>query len=291
MVRESRNVAPLVDAGKLLALFALCLSVAACDRKDTGSEPNSQRAAATTVGFDGSDPAGNVARVAHGKRLAKVLNCSGCHGSNYQGGQFPPEPGWGSIHSANLTLSAGRWSDAELETIIRSGIRPDKRMLWLMPAQNYQHLTRSDMDALLAFLNELEPQGVTHPAPVFGPGAKEEIAQGGMKPPTQLVPDAKTRQPLDLGPSHKLGRYIATVTCAGCHGFELEGMEGWSPDLIVASAYSAKEFDILLTTGKPNGPRKLNDMADAARKNFVHLTHNERAALYRYLKTRAELPQ
>ena len=232
-----------------------------------------------------------VSRLEHGKRLAKVLNCNGCHGSKYQGGRFPSKPDWGSIHSANLTLAAQRWSDAELGSIIRTGVRPDKRMLWLMPAQNYQHLTQGDMAALIALLNGLAPQGVTHPAPVFGRGAKEEIAQGGTKPPTQLVPDAKARVPIDLGPSHELGRYIATVTCASCHGFELEGMEGWSPDLIVASAYSPAEFELLLTTGKPNGPRKLTDMADAARKNFVHMTPNERTAVYRYLKARAERPQ
>lgn len=274
-------------ARAIAVLVTACLTACGDGRQTANGVPP----ASIQASFEGAGSSDKASLVAHGARLAKVLNCNGCHGSNYQGGEFPPRPNWGSIHSANLTLAARKWSGTELENTIRSGFRPDKRMLWLMPAQNYQHLSRADMDALIAFLQSLEPRGEEHPAPVFGPGARAEIKAGDMKPPTELVPDAKARVPIDLGPSHALGRYLATVTCAGCHGFELEGTEGWSPDLIVASAYTEAEFATLLTQGKPNGPRDLTDMAVAARKNFVHLTPSERTALYRYLVARAERPQ
>jgi mono/diheme cytochrome c family protein len=268
-------------------LFAAGL-LSACDQRAEQAAPPIVTPAAA---FDGGNYGDAGAKLAHGARLAKVLGCVGCHGSNYQGGEFPPEPGWGSIHSANLTREQANWSDAELEEIMRTGVRPDGRELWLMPAQTYQHLSSSDMAAILAFLRSLKPVGESHPAPVFGPGARAEIAAGDLRPPSKLVPDARKRTPSDLGPRHALGRYIATVTCAGCHGFELEGMDGWSPDLVVAATYSPAEFTTLLTTGRPSGPRKLTDMADFARKSAAHMTANERAAVYRYLKARAERPQ
>jgi mono/diheme cytochrome c family protein len=105
------------------------------------------------------------------------------------------------------------------------------------------------------------------------------------------VREAKALAPVDLGPSHALGRYIARVTCAECHGPELKGGRD-TPDLVVAGAYSADEFERLMTEGVGLGGRKLNPMMEGVSKaRFSRLTQREREALYRYLKGRAEQPQ
>ena len=82
------------------------------------------------------------------------------------------------------------------------------------------------------------------------------------------------------------------VTCAECHGPELKGQEGDTPDLIVAGGYSREDFERMITTGVPTGNRKLKElMQDVARNRFSKLTPHERDALYAYLKARAEAPQ
>jgi mono/diheme cytochrome c family protein len=271
-----------------LILLLTLLGIAACNPKgETERADKSAREAALT--YDGGDYQTPSAKLAHGQRLARALGCNSCHGSNYQGGQFPPQPGWGSIHSSNLTQLAG-YSDEQLERTIRTVVRRDGRELWLMPSHVYQHLSSADMAALVSHLQSLPPRGDVHPSPVFGEGAKAEIASGGMKPPSQLVPDYKVRTPVDLGKHHAFGRYIAMTVCSGCHGAELEGMEDFAPDLMIAGAYTLPEFETLLTTGKPNGSRKLGLMAESAEKHFAHMTSSERAALWSYLKARADRP-
>src|SRR4030095_6216322 len=97
--------------------------------------------------------------------------------------------------------------------------------------------------------------------------------------------------PIELAPDHKLVRYITMVTCAECHGPELRGSEGDTPDLIVAGSYSREEFEKLIAQGVPTGDRKLKLMQDVAKNRFSRLTPKERDALYAYLKARAEQSQ
>jgi cytochrome c553 len=267
-------------------LVLTLLSIAACNT-EVETERADQAVHEATLTYDGGDYKTPAAKLAHGQRLSRALGCNSCHGSNFQGGEFPPQPGWGSIHSANLTRLAV-YSDDQLERTIRTGVRRDGRELWLMPSHVYQHLSRTDMAALISFFRSLPPKGQVHPSPVFGEGAKAEIASGEMKPPSQLVPDYKARTPADFGKKQAFGRYIAMTVCSGCHGAELEGIEGFAPDLVIAGAYTLPEFEVLLTTGKPNGPRKLELMAESAQKHFASMTVAERAALWGYLKARSD---
>jgi mono/diheme cytochrome c family protein len=109
-------------------------------------------------------------------------------------------------------------------------------------------------------------------------------------PAALAVKKTRTRTPVDLRAPHALGRYVTMVTCAECHGPDLNG-GGDTPDLVVASAYTRTEFETLMTEGIPIGPRKLGLMAEVAKHRFSRLTKGERDALYGYLKARAERPQ
>jgi mono/diheme cytochrome c family protein len=98
--------------------------------------------------------------------------------------------------------------------------------------------------------------------------------------------------PVELGAQHALGRYIARVTCAECHGPELKGNEGDTPDLTVAGGYTREEFERLVTEGVPSGGRKLKPLMElVAKERFARMTRHERDALHAYLKARAEQPQ
>jgi cytochrome c553 len=238
------------------------------------------------IAFDGSLVTEASARVAQGERLTWVLGCRGCHTEEFQGQDFYGVP------ASNLTRDVHKYSDAQFVRLLREGKRIDKRELWAMPSEIFQHLGEPDMTSLIAYLRTLQPAGTpTPPLPAFTAEMRKEMAEGKLKPAAQWVKETKGKTPIDLGEGHALGRYITMVTCAECHGPQLKGYEKDTPDLIVAGAYSRAEFETLMTKGIPNGPRKLDLMALVAQGRFSRMTVAERDALYAYLKARAERPQ
>jgi len=247
--------------------------------------------------FDGADAAQGADRVAHGGRISRVLGCHGCHGEDLQGTEWDNDPkGYGLLWSSNLTRAIPTMSDAQLETLLRKGVHPTRKQMWVMPSQIFQHMSDADMAALTAYLRTLKPAGEVHPDPVPGPKAIEQWKSGKVMPAADEVRKADYRLPPDLGGATEQGRYIISMTCTECHGGQLGGVteeEGSTPDLIVASAYSREEFEKFLTTGVPSGGRKLKNelMAQVAKSRFSHMTPSERDSVYAYLKARAERRQ
>lgn len=149
----------------------------------------------------------------HGRRLALVLGCIGCHGDDLTGEDWS-EPGFGRLWTANLTRSVPRYSDAQLADVIRGGRRPD-RALWEMPSHLFTQLTAADMAALIAFLRSRPPTGAERPAPSFEAEAREEIAAGTFTSSRAQVIEAGARWPPDAGADHALGRPARTARSRG----------------------------------------------------------------------------
>ena len=264
-------------------IIAIALFATACQREPTSPT------------FDGAQSSGAIAERAHGERLVHVLGCTGCHGTKLEGAFFTKDdPQYGPLYASNLTVILPRYSDAQLDGIIRSGTHPERKTVWAMPSQIFQNLSDADFHALVAFLRTLSPTGAKTPPPQFSLQDRKDIASGDFKPAMQMVHDFAKKQPIDLGRQYGLGRYIASVTCEECHGSDLNsGSTGpvKIPNLVVAGGYSRADFDKLITTGVPTPARKLNPMmAGVAITRFSHLTLHERNALYTYLKKRAERP-
>jgi len=246
------------------------------------------------VTFDGAAATSIPARLAHGERLTYVLGCRGCHGTDLQGKQFEPDmTQYGPIYASNLTVEVPEYSDAELNGIIRHGSHPERKSVWVMPSELFQHLSDADYEALRAYLRSLKPAGKKLPSPVFSAQDRKDIASGDYKSAVELVRQEAKDLPADLGMNYTLGRYITEVTCAECHGPRLEGAKpprpGKPPDLAVAGGYTRDEFERLITKGIPTGNRKIREMmSGVAIYRFSHFTPHERDALYAYLKARAE---
>jgi cytochrome c553 len=264
------------------AALILCLAIAACQRGPTA------------VTFDGGSATGKAAMVRHGERLTYVLGCRGCHGKDLQGTFFTKdEPQYGPLYASNLTVEVPEYSDAQLEGIIRHGVHPERKTVWGMPSEIFQHLSKADYAALVAYLRTLRPQGSKLPDPRFSALDRKDIAAGRYKPAVQLVRERANQLPLDLGLDYALGRYITEVTCAECHGPKLEGNPndpvGKIPNLIVVGGYTREQFETLATKGIPVGRRKLNPMmVYVALRRISRMTPHERDALYAYLKARAD---
>ena len=271
--------------------FSAILSIALA-----GCQPDAASTTQTAISFDTPDTLTPDAKQQHGKRLSHVLGCRGCHGPSLEGQKFDDDPkGYGVMWASNLTQTVPHLSDAQLEKLLRDGVHPDRAEMWVMPSEIFQHLSKPDMTALISYLRTLTKTGEPSPPPVLGPRAVSEIADGSIKPAHVLAEETRKVLPFDAGPKHAQGRYITSLTCAECHGTQLEGNispDGNTPDLALVSAYSAQEFDHFITTGETPGKREIHElMVSVAKRRFSKLTPTERKGVYAYLVARAGRPQ
>lgn len=269
----------------LLALAGL----SACDREDRNEPTEPPKAAALT--YEGANYQDDAAKLAHGKRLADLLDCTGCHGSNLQGENVTrDDPDYGDMNAPNLTLRLAKYSDDDFKRFFREGVPKDGREIWFMPVESFQFLSDADLAAIIAYLRTFKPEGKQLPPIRKGKGFYEDIEKG-FGNARQQVARYKAEPPADMGPQHAWGRYLVKTTCTGCHNGKLQGYEGFTPDLDIAGTYSEAELDRLLTTGEGKTRKDLGMMSEMGREFFVHFTPAERKAVVAYIKARANRPQ
>ena len=274
---------------RLSFALGLMLATAGCGSPKQAEQPAPQP---TELTFDGADATDAAAKLAHGKRLATVLGCTACHGKDLQGTNVTAkEPEFGDMNAPNLTLLLAGYSDAQLDRVIRHGVPKDGREFWFMPSESYQYLSDADLAALIAHLRDVKPAGKPMPPIRKGPKFEKDVASGELANAADTIKRFAAKPPVDLGEQHAFGRYIAKTTCAGCHNSDLQGYEGFSPNLDIAGVYDAAELETLLTTGKGKSKPDLGLMAEMGREHFVHFTPRERAAVIAYVKARADRPQ
>src|SRR6185295_7890294 len=101
-----------------------------------GCQPQAQHASKVAqLSYEGAGAPTQATKVAHGRRLTQVLGCTGCHGGDFQGKDMANKPGDGAMYSPNVTLLAGRYSDADIERLFREGVPKDDREFWFMQVE------------------------------------------------------------------------------------------------------------------------------------------------------------
>jgi mono/diheme cytochrome c family protein len=127
-------------------------------------------------------PAPAQEQIKRGEYLAAIMDCTGCHTPGVFFGKPDPQrylggsevgfqiPGLGIFYPPNLTpdleTGLGKWSEADIITAVRTGVRPDGRVLApVMPYHSYGRLTDADAKALASYLKSLKP--VWHQAPAM----------------------------------------------------------------------------------------------------------------------------
>ena len=262
--------------------LAILLLLAGCQQQQ--SKP---QAAAAPLSFEGADYRTRAEEVAHGKRLAAVLGCTGCHGENFQGKNMEDNPKLAAMYSPNVTLLLSSYSDADLDKLIRHGVPKDGREFWFMQVETYQFLTDADFAALVAYLRTLKPGGKALPPFKFNTREQKDVDEGVMGDAKAQIAKYRANPPIDLGPSHAWGRHLVQTTCTGCHNNALQGWKNFTPNLDIAGAYSKVELTQLLTTGKGRNGKDVGEMSGIARAYFSHLTPREREAIVDYIIARA----
>jgi cytochrome c553 len=231
-------------------------------------------------------PTGQVA-IAEGMRLARIRGCTGCHGQNLEGKLFIDDALVATVASPDLTRSVREYSDAELERIIRHGIRPDGRSVVVMPSGMFTPLSDEDLGKILAYLRSVPAANGQQRKVKLGPLARVMFTAGKFKPAAVEAREAVAASASFPGPDAPTadGAYLARTVCTECHGMRLEGQG--TPDLRIAAGYTLDQFTHLMRTGKATGNRELRLMSEVARSRFSNFTDAEIRALHAYLVTRA----
>lgn len=224
------------------------------------------------------------ATIAEGGRLARIRGCwDGCHGVGASGEVFFDEPGVARVIAPDLTKAVRSLSDADLERVIRHGVRADGRSVMIMPANTFRNLDDDELGAIIAFLRAQPPtDGPEYEmtARFFG---RLGLVIGQFTPVAQTI--SKLPPPVRSGvpgtPAY--GEHLARSVCTECHGDDLRGAPE-TPTLALAAAYTPETFRTLLRTGVPPGGRDLGLMKEMAERRFVHFTDAEIDALHAYLK-------
>lgn len=204
----------------VVATACLVMSIACVEERKSATEkgkplPSRHTAAAPPPAHE---PVGESPLVTRGRYLANVAGCVVCHTprkpegpdqSKAFAGGFEWEETFGTWRSPNITqderTGIGDWTDAQIATAIRKGIRPDgERLLPVMPYRAYAALSDEDMTALVMFLKTVKP-------------IENEVARAKLELP--LPPPPKTRGfPPDENDELSLGKYLASImACAECH--------------------------------------------------------------------------
>jgi mono/diheme cytochrome c family protein len=241
------------------------------------------------LSYEGADYKSDAAKIAHGRRLATVLDCTGCHGVKLQGADLADKPEDGAMYAPNITLLLSKYSDADLDRLIRKGVPKDGRQFWFMPVESFQFLSDADLAALISYLRTFKPEGKTLPAFKFNRLEHRDVQQGLLGNAQAQIRKYRDHPPVDLGSQHAWGRYLAQTTCTACHNNALQGWRNFTPDLDIAGTYSKAELTRLLTTGEAKAKKDVG-MSRVARRQFSHLTPREREAIVDYIAARANRP-
>ncbi|HEY3062874.1 MAG TPA: cytochrome c [Chloroflexota bacterium] len=104
-----------------------------------------------------SPPAGVT--VEYGRYLAENAGCPSCHGPGLSGGKIPEAPP-DTLPAANITSAGiGSWSEADFIKALRTGTRPDGRVLnTFMPWPFYAQMTDDELKAIWRFLQAVPPR-------------------------------------------------------------------------------------------------------------------------------------
>lgn len=178
----------------------------------------------------------STSSITEGEYIVQLALGCGCHFNGQLGGLAGGEdfsdPSYGTLFSRNITPhllnGIGNYTPTELETVLRTGLRPDGEQLFpVMPYKLFSAIAEDDMDDLVEFLldgqtpisNTVPPRALLFTPPPFTPT---------VAPPASAPISGVAR-----------GDYIVNVLgdCAGCHGPTLSGTPGFAPNITSDPTY------------------------------------------------------
>jgi mono/diheme cytochrome c family protein len=226
--------------------------------------------------------------IAEGQRIAQLAGCQHCHGENLSGALVDEIPNFIRLVASNASVALPAYSDTQLATILRKGVKPDGQSVKFMPSEMFRHLGDEDLARLIAWLRTVPatPNGVQEKTRLFIIG-RALLAKGDFKTSARAIetlpPAVRT---FDAGDPVSHGRYLTGNYCTECHGQNLEGFAPInSPALSVVKGYSLEQFSHLMLHGVALGDRQLKLMSPTSKARFSRFTPQEIAAVHAYLQS------
>jgi mono/diheme cytochrome c family protein len=161
-----------------------------------------------------------------------IMTCNNCHtpmgpdGPQFDrmlsGGLLFDTPAF-TATGANITpdkeTGIGDWTAAELKHTLRTGIRPNGIPLApVMPSSFYGIISDTDMDAIVAYLQTVQPIHNEVPKPQYHLPAQQEVFPGSAR----KMANEGGADPV------KRGFYLATIGhCMECHTPMVQGEHDW----------------------------------------------------------------
>ena len=259
--------------------------------------------------------------IERGRYLSVLGNCQACHtqrgGQPFAGGQGIATP-FGTVYGSNLTPSPsglGTWTSADFWRALHHGQAPDGR--WLNPAfpyTNTTHITRSDSDALFAYLRSLPAAEIPNvPSEVRWPFNTQAALRvwrtlyfrpsDVTQPPTELADTA------DGGLSSALlrGAYLVNgpAHCSACHvprnalggSSDMLGLSGglipaqnwYAPSLLDPAEAGVQDWPLadivaLFQNGRSRDHFVTGPMAEVVQHSTQHWREDDLLAMATYLK-------
>jgi mono/diheme cytochrome c family protein len=238
--------------------------------------------------------------IERGRYLYASRGCAECHGADGAGRRFVDA---GSVRLAGPAIARGSvtqgYQVVDWVRTIRHGVKPDGRPVRVMPSEDYNRFTDTDVGAIVAYAQSLAPVSpraaeIVLPLParvLYGYGAVTEAAE-------HIDHRAPPQAPVAEGVSVEHGKYVANL-CLGCHGANLEGGKrpGTPPDWppaarlvagpgnVMADRYAdAGAFVTMLKTGKrPDG----SSIAVMPFETLRELSDTDARAMHLYLRSLA----
>jgi hypothetical protein len=90
---------------------------------------------------------------------------------------------FGKFYGTNITPDKdhgiGKWSADDFYKALHDGVAPDKHLYPAMPYTSYRGLSRTDTDAMYAYLMQLKPMAVQNREPELGFPYNQRFAMAG----------------------------------------------------------------------------------------------------------------
>lgn len=234
-----------------------------------------------------------------GHRLYRAYGCVSCHLED-GGGRIVIAEGPGFIAAPDVSQAMAHWSTAELDSLIRWGVRPDGTPVLLMPAHDYWYLDDASVAAIIAHGRTLAPTGRGYPpSELTMLGHVLHALDAIPLVPAEHVGPVGRRPPMGEPGTVERGRTLGRM-CTGCHGEHLSGgvIPGTDPaqlgtppnltnDPSGLAAWSEEQFRTTLRTGVTPAGTSLNNAWMPWQDCYQYFTDDEIHSLWLWLR---ELP-
>ena len=236
--------------------------------------------------------------VAEGHRILETKGCKSCHGQDLAGKVWLNDPLLGRIVTPNLTKGKGGLpEDYRVKDWLRSlkhGLKRDSTPLRIMPSHEIAHLAHEDMNALIAYLSQLQPIDSDLPETSIGflGYILTDLGQILMIPADSIDHTRVLTKGVTREISVEFGQYLS-ANCSGCHRKNMKGGPPVAPGFPVVAditstgnpgKWSEEQFISTLKSGVTPEGKNLNpeEMPWTAFQNY---NDTELKALFMFLKS------